>query len=292
MIPKSMTFEETLEFVNNSKLDYDGEEWKSHPIYTELECSNLGRIRRTHKGEITIKKQRGKKDGSSRHTLCFSFSYENKSMILYSARIILECFKGLGFNEGYQCDHINSIPYDNKIDNLRWVENGKDNTGGNEASKEKMRLAHKGTSRKKEYHNISEFEDFKWEKEKWKKHPNYENIEVSNMGRVIQKVGDKFFEKQYIKNPEGYLKVTIGKDPNRVSRKVHILVAQTWIPNPDNKPEVDHINTDKTDNRAENLRWVTRSENMNNEITKSRLSRKVTESYIKSLDIHIKHFED
>ena len=61
----------------------------------------------------------------------------------------------------------------------------------------------------------------------------------------------------------GYLKVRIGG----VMKNAHRLVAEAFIPNPNNKPEVDHINTVKTDNRVENLRWVTREENCNNPLT-------------------------
>ena len=291
-----MSFEETLEFVNNPILNYDGEEWKSHPIYTDIEGSNLGRIRRTRKGETKIKKQREKKYEENRHDFVFSYIISGRGFVLYSAKIILECFQGLGNNKGYQCDHINSTSYDNRIENLRWVDGAKENIGGNESTKEKMRLAHKGTSRKKEYIHISEFDNFNKKTEKWKKHPYYENIEVSNLGRVIEKIGDYFIEKKINKNNKGYLWVTIGKDPNKKQVKVHRLVAETWIPNPDNKPEIDHINNDKTDNSVSNLKWSTRSENMNNEITKSRISnaqkKKVNESYIKPLNIHIKHFED
>ena len=49
---------------------------------------------------------------------------------------------------------------------------------------------------------------------------------------------------------------------------VHRIVAQLFIPNPENKPCVDHINCNKQDNRIENLRWVTYSENMMNPITR------------------------
>jgi hypothetical protein len=59
---------------------------------------------------------------------------------------------------------------------------------------------------------------------------------------------------------------------------VHRAVAELYIPNPENKPCIDHINGDRLDNRLENLRWVTYKENNNNPITKERQKKAIKEA--------------
>ena len=59
----------------------------------------------------------------------------------------------------------------------------------------------------------------------------------------------------------GYKKVELVKNGQRKSIRVHRLVAQAFIPNPENKLEVNHIDGNKTNNHVENLEWVTSSEN-------------------------------
>ena len=90
--------------------------------------------------------------------------------------------------------------------------------------------------------------------EEWRKIPEYENYEVSSLGNVRR--GVRVLKPILYTN--NYYCIQL---PNRVNKTIHRLVALVFIPNPDNKPYVDHISGNKLDNRLENLRWVTQSEN-------------------------------
>lgn len=112
--------------------------------------------------------------------------------------------------------------------------------------------------------------------EEWRPINGYEGLyEVSNLGR-IKSLNCNHTKKEGIlklyNDKDGYLMVKLSKDKNNRLFRVHRLVAEAFIPNPENKPCVDHINTIKNDNRVENLRWVTYKENSNNPLTKKHIN--------------------
>ncbi len=90
--------------------------------------------------------------------------------------------------------------------------------------------------------------------EEYKIITGYENYEISNLGNVRNKQTLEL-KKQY--NCQGYKSVNL----NGKTLRVHRLVGLMFIPNPNNKPVIDHINNIRTDNRVENLRWATSQEN-------------------------------
>lgn len=108
------------------------------------------------------------------------------------------------------------------------------------------------------------------EEEVWKDIEGFEGLyQVSNLGRIkslkknlIRKISD---------NGNGYKNVSLYKDKNHIYY-IHRLVAITFIDNPENKPCVNHLDHDKSNNRVDNLEWCTYSENTQDGISKGKIN--------------------
>lgn len=100
--------------------------------------------------------------------------------------------------------------------------------------------------------------------EVWKDIIDFPNYQVSNLGNVKNKRRGNILKPKPVKKQYGYIcyEVYISKDGGKqFHKKIHRLVAEAFIPNPDNKPEIDHIDKNPANNHVDNLRWATRSEN-------------------------------
>lgn len=108
------------------------------------------------------------------------------------------------------------------------------------------------------------------ENEIWKDIEGFSNYQISNQGRVKNKNTDLILHQQ--KRKKGYVKVELWKDGKGYTRDVHRLVGKAFIPNPENKPDINHIDTKKDNNWVTNLEWVTKKENIQHAINAGTMS--------------------
>lgn len=111
----------------------------------------------------------------------------------------------------------------------------------------------------------------------WKQIKGYEIIyKISNNG-TVERVGGSVTRLNHFlyvpakvmlpkDNGKGYLRIKLTKNGKEKRVMLHRLIAESFIPNPENKPQVNHINGIKTDNKIENLEWVTHLENIRHSI--------------------------
>jgi len=121
---------------------------------------------------------------------------------------------------------------------------------------------------------------------------NFEGkYEVTSDGQVISLNYNNTGKEQVLKgrpDTKGYLGVVLHKNNKPCHRRIHRLVAETFIPNVDSKENINHINGNKLDNRIENLEWVSVSENLKHAFKiglKSNKGEKNNSSKLKDSDI-------
>lgn len=119
--------------------------------------------------------------------------------------------------------------------------------------------------------------------EEWREVPGWDLYEISNLGRlkgrdrIIRNHGGTYLRKARILNPvndrHGYKTFWLKQDGKSKNVKIHQLVARAFIPNPENKPCINHIDNNPGNNRVENLEWVTMQENTDWMIKQGRFKR-------------------
>lgn len=123
------------------------------------------------------------------------------------------------------------------------------------------------------------------EGEIWKPIKGYENVyAVSNKGRVKNVVSNSLMSTFKVGN---YLKVSLESKPYYL----HKIIAEAFIPNPENKPHVDHVDTNPLNNNIDNLRWCTTKENNNNPLTIAKQADRL-KSYNVKRKLEVVRFKD
>lgn len=285
-----------LQFVSsgqkvNNLDEIDGEIWKEVFINNEYEVSNKGRVR--NKSNNSLLKQRSKDLGYK--TVGIKLNDKQKHFFIH--KLVAEAFIPNPENKS-TIDHIDQNPSNNNVENLRWFTSKEQCTNRNQSCGKKPKILQfdMDDNLVHTYENVSEVCEFVktnnlstakdenikcqlssclnnkkksiygyvWkydseiitekENEVWKSvgeiFPLAKNYQVSNFGRM--KNGEKLLSE----NKED--SIYLGKETPRCH--IHILVANLFIPNPENKPLVFRIDGNKLNNSVSNLKWMTQKE--------------------------------
>lgn len=121
---------------------------------------------------------------------------------------------------------------------------------------------------------------------------NFENYQISNLGRIYSKKKRTCLRVKRLGN-NGYYQVRLSKDGKYIYKNLHRILAETFIPNPNNYRTVNHINGNKLDNRLENLEWA---DDCKQQHEACLLGLKPTTQYILTtneiLEVYRKYFEE
>lgn len=228
------------------------EEWKwIKGFENQYQASNLGRIKSFKANKNgTILMGNTLKDGRVRVNL------NGKKYLLH--RLVLMAFcPELETNENCLVLHKDGNPSNNTLENLKWgsyKENAND-----ELMHQRCKIkVKKSKQHRKEQQNLI-IED-----ELWKDIQGYDgDYQISNYGRVKSlKRKNPLILSPILGRTEDYYSIGLTKNGNKSHYSIDRLVAEAFIPNPNNYPEVNHIDENTKNNNANNLEWVTHSQNI------------------------------
>lgn len=115
----------------------------------------------------------------------------------------------------------------------------------------------------------------------WEPLKLYSRYQISSIGEIRNIKTGRILKKRTDK--DGYYDILLSKNGIKKRHKIHRLVALAFIPNPQNKPQVNHKNGIKKDNHLDNLEWVTKKENENHAVINDLHRSKVTTVDVKNI---------
>lgn len=252
------------------------ETWKPVAGYEgRYEVSDRGRVRtlcRIHGGGSRLLVPRVKPSG---HLEVRLFK-DGKHRALLVHRLVAMAFVE-GYADGLVVNHRDENPQNNRADNLEWTTIARNNGYGRRGWKVSRTL--RGLPVKSTYRPMPVAEVKNLEGEEWRAVVGYEGrYEVSNMGRV------KSLDRQRRQHPlfrlhpdakDGYVRINLRDGDGKChAAYVHRLVAQAFVGGYRQGYEVNHRDEDKTNNRWDNLEWVSKRANINHGTRNSRCAEK------------------
>lgn len=216
----------------------NAELWRVIPGFSKYEASTFGRIRFKKNKKIWPFNKTQEK------ITIVSDQYEDvrKRIHLFIAATFLP-----NSDNDKKLVHLDGNKFNNSISNLIWSSHS------NRAEMAAERIRRRASSLPIEVDSDGEAI--------WKVIPSFPKYEINKMGQVRNRK-DKMLRKINVKPHQRVTVTLLLKNGKNIPRLLHRLVAETFLPNPDNKPEVNHIDGDIHNNTLSNLEWVTRSENI------------------------------
>jgi hypothetical protein len=215
--------------------------WKTIDGFSKYECSSNGRIKNTKSARIFTCKQI-----RDRYITVGLVGDDGKYYSKSVHRIVASLFVPKLDPKCTQVNHKDKIICNNAAINLEWVTPSQNVIHSFAVGVRKAMRKRTFVSSMDGFVSvgITDYEHYKI---------NREGILISKTGCILNKAPGR----------AGYLRISIKSSKNvRLNTSIHRLVAITFIPNPENKPMVNHKNGNRADNRVENLEWATQSENM------------------------------
>ena len=271
--------------------------WKNILEYPNYKISNFGNIMNINKNKILhINYERLKKTNTRVRP---GLSKDGKIKQFYLHRLVAEYFID-NPNDLPEVNHIDGNIYNNNASNLEWISKIDNMRHANDNNlinrwKRAIIVIDKNTKEKKIFESVSKCaEYFNYSKGRisnycnnkynnknyifsyetklndyenndniiWKEYPENNKYLVSNTGQVKNKKTNRLMMGSKVSGYR-FVNLYINSSTQKTNRLIHRMVAQTFIENPDNKPYVNHIDTNILNNSVDNLEWVTQSENMN-----------------------------